>query len=40
VEPRLAPIPVRLPLPPAARQGSIYENQAGAARFYFEKTGG
>ena len=39
VTPRLAPVPVRLPLPPAARQGSIYENQAGAARFYFEKTG-
>jgi ectoine hydroxylase-related dioxygenase (phytanoyl-CoA dioxygenase family) len=38
VEPRVAPVPVRLPLPPAARQGSIYENQAGAARFYFDKT--
>jgi hypothetical protein len=38
VEPRLTPAPVRLPLPPAARQGSIYENQAGAARFFFEKT--
>jgi phytanoyl-CoA hydroxylase len=37
VEPRLTSVPVRLPLPPAARQGSIYENQAGAARFYFEK---
>src|SRR5438270_4637670 len=30
VEPRVAPVPVRLPLPPAARQGSIYENQASA----------
>jgi phytanoyl-CoA hydroxylase len=39
VEPRLAPVPVRLPLPPAGRQGSIYENQASATRFYFEKTG-
>lgn len=39
VEPRLAPVPVRLPLPPAGRQGSIYENQASATRFYFQKTG-
>ena len=38
LSPRLASVPVRLPLPPAARQGSIYENQAGAARFYFDKT--
>jgi hypothetical protein len=38
MEPRLTPAPVRLPLPPAARQGSIYENQAGAARFFFQKT--
>ena len=38
VEPRLAPVPVRLPLPPAARQGSIYENQTGAARTYFKKA--
>ena len=37
VEPRATSVPVRLPLPPAARQGSIYENQASAARFYFER---
>jgi len=38
VSPRLAPVPVRLPLPPAARQGSIYENQLGAAeRSYFKR---
>jgi phytanoyl-CoA hydroxylase len=37
VEPRVTSVPVRLPLPPAARQGSIYENQAGAAKFYFDK---
>ncbi len=37
VEPRVTSVPVRLPLPPAARQGSIYENQASAARFYFER---
>ena len=34
---RVTSVPVRLPLPPAARQGSIYENQAGAAKFYFDK---
>ena len=28
VEPRVTSVPVRLPLPPAARQGSIYENQS------------
>jgi ectoine hydroxylase-related dioxygenase (phytanoyl-CoA dioxygenase family) len=38
VEPRLVPVPVRLPLPPAARQGSIYENQAGATKTYFKKA--
>jgi ectoine hydroxylase-related dioxygenase (phytanoyl-CoA dioxygenase family) len=38
VEPRMTSVPVRLPLPPAERQGSIYENQAGSARFYFEKS--
>jgi ectoine hydroxylase-related dioxygenase (phytanoyl-CoA dioxygenase family) len=38
VEPRLAPIPVRVPFPPAVRQGSIYENQASATKTYFKKT--
>jgi phytanoyl-CoA hydroxylase len=38
VEPRLAPVPVRVPLPPAARQGSIYENQAGGSNSYFRRT--
>jgi hypothetical protein len=33
--PRLAPVPVRLPLPPAAHQGSIYENQRAAGARYF-----
>jgi len=33
--PRLAPVPVRLPLPPAPRAGSIYENQATAKSRYF-----
>ncbi len=34
--PRLAPVPVRLPLPPAEYQGSIYENQRAAGRRFFE----
>jgi len=38
LEPRLAPVPVRMPLPPAARQGSIYENQTSATRTYFKKA--
>jgi phytanoyl-CoA hydroxylase len=33
--PRLAPVPVRLPLPPAEYQGSIYENQRTAGRRFF-----
>jgi ectoine hydroxylase-related dioxygenase (phytanoyl-CoA dioxygenase family) len=36
LEPRLAPVPVRLPLPPADHQGSIYENQKGMARRFFD----
>jgi ectoine hydroxylase-related dioxygenase (phytanoyl-CoA dioxygenase family) len=35
IEPRLAPVPVRMPLPPAPNQGSIYENQLTAKRRYF-----
>ena len=31
ITPRMEAIPVRLPLPPAAHQGSIYENQKAAA---------
>lgn len=38
VEPRVVPAPVRLPLPPASRQGSIYENQASATKTYFKKA--
>ena len=34
--PRLAPVPVRLPLPPAEYQGSIYENQRAASWRFFE----
>ncbi len=36
--PRLAPVPVRMPLPPARHQGSIYENQTGSSRSYFKKA--
>jgi hypothetical protein len=35
IEPRLAPVPVRMPLPPAPRQGSIYENQTTAKNRFF-----
>ena len=35
VEPRVRPAPVRMPLPPAHHQGSIYENQLDASRRYF-----
>jgi phytanoyl-CoA hydroxylase len=35
-EPRLTPVPVRLPLPPAANQGSIYENQRTRKGRFFQ----
>ncbi|MGH7118613.1 MAG: phytanoyl-CoA dioxygenase family protein [Acetobacteraceae bacterium] len=35
ITPRLTAVPVRLPLPPAANQGSIYENQKALKRRYF-----
>jgi hypothetical protein len=38
IEPRVTPVPVRLPLPPAQHQGSIYENQTAASRRFFEVT--
>ena len=38
IEPRLEAVPVRLPLPPAATQGSIYENQKGMKQRYFENA--
>jgi hypothetical protein len=34
----MTPVPVRMPLPPALRQGSIYENQSDAARRHFAVT--
>ena len=39
-EPRLVSVPVRLPLPPAEYQGSIYENQRAAGRRFFETAAG
>lgn len=39
VTPRLAAVPVRMPLPPAPRQGSIYENQTSMRARYFAITG-
>ncbi|MGH1484311.1 MAG: phytanoyl-CoA dioxygenase family protein [Geminicoccales bacterium] len=36
IEPRMAEVPVRLPLPPAPHQGSIYENQKGSKSRYFQ----
>jgi ectoine hydroxylase-related dioxygenase (phytanoyl-CoA dioxygenase family) len=38
VVPRLTPAPVRMPLPPAKSQGSIYENQRGAKIKYFAEA--
>jgi phytanoyl-CoA hydroxylase len=35
VTPRLTNVPVRMPLPPAKRQGSIYETQSAAKKSYF-----
>jgi phytanoyl-CoA hydroxylase len=35
VEARVRPAPIRMPLPPAIHQGSIYENQSDASRRYF-----
>ena len=37
LEPRCESVPVRLPLPPAAHQGSIYENQRGLTSRFFDK---
>ncbi len=35
IKPRLADVPVRMPLPPSSRQGGIYEIQTTARRRYF-----
>ena len=36
--PRMTDVPVRLPLPPAKRQGSIYETQSAAKKSYFTRA--
>jgi len=38
VTPRLTDVPVRVPLPPATRQGSIYETQSAAKKSYFTRA--
>ena len=38
IEPRLERVPVRIPLPPAPHQGSIYENQTSAKSRYFTRV--
>jgi phytanoyl-CoA hydroxylase len=38
IEPRLTGVPVRIPLPPAKRQGSIYETQSAAKKSYFTRV--
>jgi ectoine hydroxylase-related dioxygenase (phytanoyl-CoA dioxygenase family) len=35
ITPRVTPVPVRMPLPPATHQGSIYENQTGSRQRFF-----
>ncbi len=36
--PRLTDVPVRIPLPPSPRQGSIYENQLTSKHRYFGRN--
>src|ERR1700745_3809510 len=38
IEPRLTNVPARMPLPPARKQGSIYETQSAAKKSYFTKA--
>src|SRR4030081_2570631 len=38
VAPRMTNVPVRIPLPPAKRQGSIYETQSAAKKSYFTRA--
>jgi len=38
ITPRLVNVPVRMPLPPAKRQGSIYETQSAAKKSYFTRA--
>src|SRR5262249_38610019 len=36
IQPRVVAAPIRMPLPPADHQGSIYENQRGTSRRFFD----
>jgi hypothetical protein len=36
LEPRATNVPVRMPFPPAKKQGSIYENQTALADRFFK----
>jgi phytanoyl-CoA hydroxylase len=38
VTPRLMDVPVRMPLPPPARQGSIYETQSASRKSFFTRA--
>ena len=38
ITPRVTEVPVRMPLPPAQHQGSIYENQSAAKKSYFTRA--
>jgi phytanoyl-CoA hydroxylase len=38
ITPRLTDVPVRMPLPPAKRQGSIYETQSASKKSYFTRA--
>ena len=38
IAPRMTNVPVRLPLPPAKRQGSIYATQSAAKKSYFTRA--
>ena len=38
IAPRLTDVPVRMPLPPAKRQGSIYETQSASKKSYFTRA--
>ena len=38
IEPRIAPVPVRLPFPGAVQAGSIYENQSVVRNRFFERS--
>jgi ectoine hydroxylase-related dioxygenase (phytanoyl-CoA dioxygenase family) len=38
IEPRITDVPIRMPLPPPKRQGSIYETQSASKKTYFTRA--